>query len=1018
MHRPFRYAPPPLGPHTFLRPRLVGTLARRFDLRLIAIEAGAGFGKTTLLTQALDENRLAPAGRDVWLSCDAADGTPSRLLGGLLTALGRPPTLDVLPTVGDVAEAVWSASPESVCLVIDDVHWIDPQSAGMAVLAELVDELPSNASLVLAGRRLPAVGLARLVAAGRAVRFHEPDLALNTAEATQLAERHGADPDILVTMGGWPALAELAAVAGQAIAMRFVEEEILAPLGDEDRFAFLCAVAVGGGDAAVLDAAAAAPVDLGRLARLPLVSFDDQVGIRPHHLWADLLKSSLAAPEIVEARRRAVGVLVAREQFADAFELLAGAGDWAGALDVLVEGCNDQRRPPWGDVLAQWRRSIPAEFVDRPEVIYLDAMIERVADPWSDSCRRSFDRAIDAFRGARQTRRAIGGKIRASYVNWVRGDLAASEQDYQEALAAAERGLSSPAVANVNAACRGDMTGDVGAVREAVANLSGLEARLAHFPGLYLALAELHAGEAARAIGPATAAAAASVPIFPAGGTGFGRIVPLVARWANGEVVATTAPALSDPGERLPLPERAPSLAFAAAVAAHQGDLERATAIHARLLALVRHPESRGLLAASAAVAGATIAAARGDEDGARQILADGLADHPFEAVGAGRIVVWLPAVPYLFHDRARAWLDALPSGPSRRRTLAAARALRALRAGERPEHVELLDDGDAIVTALPLPQAAELVIGLAAGGDPGAARALRQFVERAPSVTRATLARLAEHADATQRRALTSVKRELAIPPEHIVEITAFGPLTLRRGGAVVEDRDWRRERVRQLLATLVALREVRRARLGALLWPEFDEESVSANLRMTLSYLQALLEPDREKGDPPWFLRQDAGVLALRTDPSLVVDAWEVERQLDAAEAAGRAGTPSVQLAALTAVLDAWRGEYLEDLAGLDWAEPIRRRMQDRLVAAATRAGELLLGAGRPADARAAAERALAAEAWCEPAHRVVIASHLAESDRSRARHAYERCVAAMAELGVAPDSATAILAARAAT
>ena len=39
------------------------TLAKRWDVKLIAVTAGAGIGKTTLLAQAIEQNLLDPRGR-------------------------------------------------------------------------------------------------------------------------------------------------------------------------------------------------------------------------------------------------------------------------------------------------------------------------------------------------------------------------------------------------------------------------------------------------------------------------------------------------------------------------------------------------------------------------------------------------------------------------------------------------------------------------------------------------------------------------------------------------------------------------------------------------------------------------------------------------------------------------------------------------------------------------------------------------------------------------------------------
>jgi len=207
--------------------------------------------------------------------------------------------------------------------------------------------------------------------------------------------------------------------------------------------------------------------------------------------------------------------------------------------------------------------------------------------------------------------------------------------------------------------------------------------------------------------------------------------------------------------------------------------------------------------------------------------------------------------------------------------------------------------------------------------------------------------------------------------------------------------------------VCALVGLREIRRARLGTLLWPEFDEKAVSANLRLTLNYVQALLEPERTRGDAPWFLRQTAGSLTLRVDDHLSVDAWEFERELDAADAAKT--TPSVELQHLVAATDLWRGEYLDDVAGEEWADPLRERARQRFVRAAVRAGDLLVATERFPEAIVLADRALDADPWCEAAIRLRIGGLLASGDRAAARQAFESGRRALADLGVPLEPAT---------
>ena len=107
------------------RPRLVATLAERFERRLVVVVAGAGYGKTTLLAQALRDNGLDPRGVDVWVQVGSVDRTPAHLVASLARALaGDPGAAD---DVEGLADLVLLRAPEEVALVVDDAHRLEGQ---------------------------------------------------------------------------------------------------------------------------------------------------------------------------------------------------------------------------------------------------------------------------------------------------------------------------------------------------------------------------------------------------------------------------------------------------------------------------------------------------------------------------------------------------------------------------------------------------------------------------------------------------------------------------------------------------------------------------------------------------------------------------------------------------------------------------------------------------------------------------------------------------------------------------
>jgi DNA-binding SARP family transcriptional activator len=260
-------------------------------------------------------------------------------------------------------------------------------------------------------------------------------------------------------------------------------------------------------------------------------------------------------------------------------------------------------------------------------------------------------------------------------------------------------------------------------------------------------------------------------------------------------------------------------------------------------------------------------------------------------------------------------------------------------------------------------------------------------------------------------RRAAQGARKLLsaiALPPAAPVRVGVLGPLELSVGGAPAGPH-WARERVRTLLVYLALHGRARREQILDALWPHLDPEAADRNLRVTLTYLHQVLEPDRRQGEATFVVHQDANVLMLAGPPHVELDAADFRTLIDQAEDADGRGLPSVALQLFDTALDLWRGPCLSDVAYEEWAQPAATQLTAQFVAAALRAAELHLAAGRSGAARARAERALEVDGWCEPAHDVLISAALARGQRSEAVRALARCDAMLADLGVAPSPET---------
>ena len=366
-----RRLPPPLPRPCLPRARLVAAAREGLAAGLLRIVAGAGYGKTTLLAQAVSGLDAPTA----WVTCDPRPGRSS-LVDALAAALGdRLPGLTVLPRrvrperrAVALCEEIAARAEDGVVVVIDDAHLL-LGSRGETELAALARELPARASLAVASRwTLPGpLGGAR----PDAVTLAEAELALAPEEARELVVALGSDasPEAAAEQAGeaegWMAGLVLSARPG-GDPLDYLLREVVDPLPEAaarfledtshlDRFsAEMAARVTGCEDAAALMAlleerrAFLAPAEGGpgwrRHHRMLRAALHRHVASRPPARSADLHRRAAQAWEAVGEPEPA-----ARHHLA--------AGDLSAAVATLaaVGGGEAGRRPPVED----WLRAVP-----------------------------------------------------------------------------------------------------------------------------------------------------------------------------------------------------------------------------------------------------------------------------------------------------------------------------------------------------------------------------------------------------------------------------------------------------------------------------------------------------------------------------------------------------------------------------------------------------------------------------------------------------------------------------------
>lgn len=990
------------------RPRLAAQLERRWHHRVVTIVAGPGFGKTALL--ALSSRSDIGNRQSVWLTCEPEDEAADHLVEGLAAALGLPRGADL----DAVMDAVWARAPTEVCLVLDDVHEVPRDSGGAAVLESLVTGLAVNAHIVFASRDAIPVPLGRRAVSGQLLRLGEQDLVFDDAELARFASVRKVDPDLLSSTAGWPALAELMAATSADLVSDYLWEEVLGRIGDRRAGLLARLIAVGGGDDQIVSAIAGEPLEVDELvASVPLVDRSSGGWAVLHPLWNPALRRLISPEDAAIARRQAAAVHRIAGRYSAASTLLVEAEAWDELLAMMLEAeelapvtapHSTGRSAPFqlsSSELGRWLRELPARYRDAPE-----AKLAAGVDLMGRAPARGADllaAAADDFRALGQADAELAAIAREGLARWWLNDFDRLFALHQRAAELAAAGSPrAQALTAIGEAAIAHLLGDSSTV---LARLEPLGEAPAEWPTTvqwFRSVAHRRNGDLDASMRELDRAAAISDdPQIHLG--------RLRARWLMGDidVVLEGLSEIRACYERIgdAFLWKEVTLELAAKVA-WLGDPAAARDL-IKEASTTLPDETSELVRVLSAITEAAIAIADGDER---------LAWDAIQAQTEGRSVEPGGPVDWYWHDRAAgALLQMLATssiagdGAARSRVHSVgpelARALAAVRAGDRNAARAIRwPSSDLIRVHLPARWAVELMVaGCVAGNAPPAG-----LLEDIGSLARPLLLDMARHAvDRPTSQAAEHLARSVPLVPAYRLRIEVLGQLRVWRDGTPVEATDLRRTRVRELLSLLVVRRRTRRESIGLALWP--DAADPSHNLNVTLNYLQRVLQPERTRGEAPYFLKSAGDWLELVTDDHLGVDLWELEALLDAAGSADRAGSPGDALAAYRAALPLWRGDPLPDAVDEDSTDAERTHLQGRYVSGATRAGELMLAAGEIDEAIGAAASALRADETCEPAYRLLARSHLARGDRAAARTTLARCTAILDELAVTPDDST---------
>ncbi len=466
------------------RPRLCEALRKGISTHaLTLVSAPAGYGKTTLLAQALSGPSISFPLETAWLTLDERDNDPALFLAYLIAALRR-----LRPEYGNAAQSllnnlsnpagqtrrvinvllneILTHFPATFTLVLDDLHLIT-ESSVYQTLDYLLERMPPQMHLLVSARYVPPLSLSRHRAQGELAELRLDDLRFTLYETTVFLKHllpHPLSSDEVERLHhrteGWPAGLRLFAATISRIPIashrahfvdnlpysaryisEFLADEVLDRQGEplrsflletsilDELTAPLCQSLTGQEDAGLI------LTELERRNLLTSVHASSTDAYRYHSLFARFLRRRLKQemPErLVELHRLAAQ---AQEDPTRAIAHYLAAKLWEQAALTIEQVGEQFLRRGLLDTLVSWIEALPEQILTtRPRLLYFLGACAWRKDNWDDSCRY-LNRALQSFE---PNEKSVGrGETLADLANcsMFQGDFQNTATLIQEALA-------------------------------------------------------------------------------------------------------------------------------------------------------------------------------------------------------------------------------------------------------------------------------------------------------------------------------------------------------------------------------------------------------------------------------------------------------------------------------------------------------------------------------------------------------------------------------------------------------
>lgn len=252
----------------------------------------------------------------------------------------------------------------------------------------------------------------------------------------------------------------------------------------------------------------------------------------------------------------------------------------------------------------------------------------------------------------------------------------------------------------------------------------------------------------------------------------------------------------------------------------------------------------------------------------------------------------------------------------------------------------------------------------------------------------------------------------ESIIYPHDEVQINLFGSLDLIRKHRKLEDKEWQREKSKELFVYLYCHRHryTPKEEIAQALWPERNVDSLDRDFKVVLNTLLKVLEPNRNARQDSFFIQRKNNMYQLQHIDYLQID---VERFLYFYALGMEEFDPELSNEWLYLAETSYSDALYAEKKQLDWLIQDREKLQLLYIEVLERLAQNATRQQNYKQAIFYAEKMIREDALWEEGYRLLMYSYYQLQNRSLALKWYEKCVQQLKkELNTTPMESTMVV------